>query len=130
MSSFADRLNGWQRIGIVVLVFWAIGGAFWGYNIGYHEGGDVDQDFKQCRAGAQNWYENQYRIEGSPRYTTKDLIGDWGKCKAEYDRANKDATSTGWLYAALLAVLPIPLAWFAVYKSIALLRWIREGFQM
>ncbi len=56
------------------------------------------------------------------------MIRDLGKCQLEYTRANKEATSTGSLYAVLLALLPIPLGWLAVYKSIALLRWIREGF--
>jgi hypothetical protein len=121
------RLNGWQRIGIVASVVWVIAGGCWGYNIGYHEGGDVDRDFEQCRAGAQNWYQNQY--QGTPRYTTGDLIKDLGKCKSEYIKANKEATSTGSLYAGLLALLPIPLGWFAVYKSIALFLWIREGFR-
>jgi hypothetical protein len=118
------RLNGWQRIGVVASVLWAIGGAFWGFNIGYHEGGDVDRDFEVCRAGTQYRYQHQ----GTPRYTTDDLIKDLGKCQSEYARANKEATSTGSLYAVLLALLPIPLGWLAVYKFIALLRWIREGF--
>ena len=92
-----------------------------------HEGGDVDRDFEACRAGAQNWYWNQGHR--TPRYTTDDLIRDWGKCKSEYLKANKEATFTGSLYAVLLALLPIPLGWLAVYKFIALLRWIREGFR-
>lgn len=107
-------------------VAWAIGGAFWGFNIGYHDGGDVDRDYEICRAGAQNWYQNQY--QGTKPYTTGDLIRDLGKCQTEYAKANKDATSTGWLYAVLLALLPIPFGWLAVYKSVALIRWIREGF--
>ncbi|MGP8175062.1 MAG: hypothetical protein ACLP7O_11020 [Terracidiphilus sp.] len=126
MSPSLEKLNGWQRIGVVLSVVWAIAGGFWGYNIGYYEGGDVRRDFEQCRAGAQYWYQNQY--QGAPRYTTSDLIRDLGKCQLEYTRANKEATSTGSLYAVLLALLPIPLGWLAVYKSIALLRWIREGF--
>ncbi len=120
------RLNGWQRIGVVLSVVWAIGGGCWGYNIGYHDGGDVDGDFQQCRAGAQNWYQNQY--QGTSRYTTEDLIKDLEKCHSEYLKENKEATSAGLLYAALLGLLPIPLGWFVVYKSIALLCWIREGF--
>jgi hypothetical protein len=122
-------LSGWQRIGIVASVVWAIGGGFWGYYIGYHEGGDFGRDYKQCRAGAQNWYQNQNLYKGTPRYTTGDLIKDLGKCQSEYASANRAANSTGSLYAALLAFLPIPLGWFAAYKSIALLRWIREGFE-
>jgi type VI protein secretion system component VasK len=124
-----NQLNGWQRIGVVLSVLWAIGGAFWGYNIGYHEGGDVDRDFEQCKGGAHNWYQNQDQYQEARRYTTNDLIRDLGKCSSEYQGASKDATQTGALYAALLAILPIPLAWLAVYKSIALLHWIREGFE-
>ena len=123
------QLNGWQRIGVVLSVLWAIGGSFWGYTIGYHESGDSDRDFQVCWDGAQNWYQNQYQIQGTPRYKASDLIRDQGKCRTEYDKVKKDATSTGTLYAALLAVLPIPLGWLAIYKFIALLRWIREGFE-
>jgi hypothetical protein len=123
------QLNGWQRIGVVVSIAWVIGGAIWGYNIGYYEGGDVDRGFEQCRGGAQNWYQNQNQYQETRRYTTNDLIKDLEKCGSEYRKAHKDAMSTGWLYAALLALLPIPLGWLAVYKSIALLNWIREGFR-
>jgi hypothetical protein len=79
--------------------------------------------------GAQNWYQNQNQYQETRRYTTNDLIKDLEKCGSEYRKAHKDAMSTGWLYAALLALLPIPLGWLAVYKSIALLNWIREGFR-
>ncbi len=119
------RLNGWQRIGVVASVLWAIGGGFWGYHIGYHEGGDVQRDFEQCRAAAQS----RYQYQATPRYSTDDLIKDWEKCRSEYVKANKEATSTGSLYAVLLAFLPIPFGWLAVSKSVALLRWIREGFE-
>lgn len=120
-------MNGWQRIGIVVSVIWAIGGGFSGYYIGYHEAGDFDRDFQQCRAGAQYWYQNQYH--GTSRYTTDDLIRNLGKCKAAYVKANNESNSTGSLYALLLALLPIPFGWLAVYKSVRLFRWIREGFE-
>jgi hypothetical protein len=122
-------MNGWQRIGVVLSVLWAIGGTFWGYNIGCHEGGDVDRDFEQCRQGAQNRYENQNQYQETRRYTPNDLIKDLGECRSRYKRASRDATQTGSLYAALLALLPIPFAWFAVYKSVALIRGVREGFE-
>lgn len=54
---------------------------------------------------------------------------DLEKCWTDYEKAKKDATSNGEIDAALLALLPIPLSWFLVYKSIALIRWIREGFE-
>lgn len=128
MNSVGKRhLNGWQRIGVVASVVWVIGGGLWGYYLGYHEGGEVDRDFQQCRAGAQNWYQNQYH--GTSRYTTSDLIKDLEKCRSEYVKTNQEANYTGALYAVLLALLPIPLGWLAVCKSIALLHWIIEGFR-
>lgn len=121
------RLNGWQRIGVVASFVWAIGGAFWGFSVGYNEYG-LSVDYYQCTAGAQNWFENQDQYPNSRRYTRDDLERDLGKCAAENLNAQKEASLSGALYAVLLALLPIPLGWLAVYKLIALLRWIREGF--
>jgi hypothetical protein len=123
MSQKQMQLNGWQRIGVVLSVLWAISGAFWGYNIGYHEGGDAKQEHEECRATVNA------RLAGTARVTMNDWAKDIGRCDSVFRKQNEDATQTGSLYAALLALLPIPFAWIAVYKSIALLRWIREGFQ-
>jgi len=116
-------MNGWQRIGVVLSILWAISGAFWGYNIGYHEGGDIKQEHEQCRANVNA------RLAATPRVSMNDWAEDIGRCDSVFRKQNGDSIQTGSLYAALLALLPIPFAWIAVYKSIALLRWIRKGFQ-
>jgi hypothetical protein len=42
------RLNGWQRIGVIASVLWAIGGAFWGNNIRLREGDWVLEEYRAC----------------------------------------------------------------------------------
>jgi hypothetical protein len=114
-----EKLNGWQRIGVVLSVVWAIGGVGWGFNIAYI---DVEQNYSQCRAGANALYIH-----------TANETSEWGKaleqCDLNHVNQNEDAAFYGSVHAVFIGLLPIPIGWFAVYKSIALLRWIREGFK-
>ena len=49
MLQLPDHLNGWQRIGVVLSVVWAVTGAWWGSYIGTHELDYVQQDYEHCR---------------------------------------------------------------------------------
>ena len=111
------RLNGWQRIGIVLSVIWAIGGGLWGNNIGIHEGGWVASRLGDCYA------MRSIQPDGSvPRDT------DWGPCIEAFHRDWPEAISHHWPYAAIVGLVPIPFAWLMVYALIGLWRWIRRGF--
>jgi hypothetical protein len=125
------HLNGWQRIGVVASFAWAIGGAFWGYHIGYdwgHDigfrGYDIQQRFDSCWSDAQ-----QRELDAKSKHQTNNFIADSGQCKLNRRRDIQAASSNGWLYAALIGLLPIPCGWFGVYGSIALTYWIRRGFE-
>jgi hypothetical protein len=100
------RLNGWQRIGIVLSVIWAIGGGIWGNNLGIHEGDWVIRRLEYCLA----------------RET------DPAPCHAEFDKYYPRAIATHWASAAIVGLVPIPLVWLMIYGLIGLWRWIRRGF--
>lgn len=102
------RLNGWQRIGIVLSIVWIFVGGFWGNNIGIHEG---------------DWAVNLYRI------CLQTHSGDWGACSKQFNTDYVEAVKYHWYYGAFLAFVPIPIAWLIVYGLIALTRWIRTGFK-
>jgi hypothetical protein len=102
------RLNGWQRIGIVASVIWAIGGAIWGNNIGIHEGDWAVAMLSHC-------YETH--------------SGDWTQCDQDFHRDYSVAIGNHWLYAAVFGLVPIPLGWLIVYGFVGLWRWIRRGFR-
>jgi hypothetical protein len=89
------HLNGWQRIGIVLSVVWAIVGGLWGRKLMF-------QEWATC-------------LE-----TYHDL--DW--CDTNYQWA----LDAEWPMAAIVGLVPIPIAWLLAYALIGLVHWIRRGF--
>jgi hypothetical protein len=109
------RLNGWQRIGIVLSVIWAIGGGVWGNSISIHEGDSALAILSPLRSRC-------YETHHGPR--------DWTQCEQDFDRDYSEAIKYHWHYAAVVAFVPILLAWLIVYAFISLWRWIRRGFNI
>lgn len=112
------RLNGWQRIGVVASVIWAIGGAIWGNNLGIQEGDWVVREYKFCLA------RHSVQPDGTVPQDT-----DWGPCTRAFEKDYPAAVGNHWLYAAVFGLVPIPLGWLVVYGLVALWRWIRVGFK-
>jgi hypothetical protein len=102
------RLNGWQRIGIVLSIVWAI--AAWFYarhvdldlhsnvlNLEYHRCADLpsEKERADCIERARHDFESSFQAD--------------------------------WLYVSAVALLPIPIAWLIAYGLVALVRWISRG---
>jgi hypothetical protein len=100
------RLNGWQRVGIVLSVIWAIGGGLWGNAIGIHQGDWAVEKLKFCYA-----------------HNT-----EWAPCDVAFHMDYSTAIAGHWYVAAIVGLVPIPLGWLIVYALIGLWRWIRRGF--
>lgn len=101
------RLNGWQRIGVIASGAWGVVGFVIGDSIGMH-GGDLAQDeFSDCLA--------------SPS-------GDYDACLAHFKVAYAAGIDGHWLTAALWALVPILFGWLAAWTIVALVRWVRRGF--
>jgi hypothetical protein len=100
------HLNGWQRSGIVASGVWAIVGGLWGNDYGIHQGDWVMVAYRLC-------LEHQT---------------DWGSCDRTLQREWPAAISGHWLSAALAGLAPIPVGWFVAFLIVALLRWVRKGF--
>lgn len=101
------RLNGWQRIGIVVSVIWAIGGGLWGNQIGLDQAAPAIFEYKVC-------------LEANPY--------DGGKCSRGFDQAYSEDIADRWLYAAGFAFVPILIGWLTIYCLLGIGRWIGRGF--
>jgi uncharacterized membrane protein len=101
------RLNGWQRLGIVASVIWIFVGGFLGNSLGIHEGDWAVSMYKLC-------------LHASP---------DWNTCSKIFDRDYVEAVQYHWYYAAILAFVPIPIAWLVGWGFVALVRWVRSGFK-
>jgi hypothetical protein len=107
------RLNGWQRVGIVLSVLWALG--VWVY---------MDAIGEQAAQKAMTDWNN---VCTERKLTQNEL--DLKSCidtavkLAEYKRAD-------WSGVPLItALVPIPVVWLLVYIVVWTMRWIRRGFQ-
>ena len=115
-----SRLNGWQRIGIVLSVLWIPVGHVWALKTlqpdrlpdwPYSalcqdaETRKPNPNYERCIDDAQKWYEGQDKLR-----------------KLDFEDAER--------LAPWFALAPIPVAWFTIYVFVWLGRWIRRGFQL
>jgi len=112
----ARRVGGWQRIGILLSVAWAIAGPLYlndrVYNNALEEYGLT---YHLCR-----------EAQGVPDF-------DPARCTERADEMQKIGMrnfapigSFGW---ALEAIVPVVLGWILAYVIVGLWRWIRAGFK-
>ena len=105
LSMSGRRLHGWARIGIVLSIVWAIMGSIWALNLLF---GPVYQNYATC----------QTLISASP-----------SDCQQLFQTQLADARRRRLTAVAIVGLGPIPVAWMLVYGLVALVRWIRRGFQ-
>jgi|GraSoiStandDraft_47_1057283.scaffolds.fasta_scaffold277881_2 hypothetical protein len=113
------RLNGWQRIGLVTSIVWFIAGGLWGNKIALDEAGArTSLQLDACVA------ENKRR---HGEYGPHEQV--WTPCWDQFG-ANFMRNAEGhWMFAALFALVPLPIAWLLAYALVRLVRWIRAGFK-
>jgi hypothetical protein len=99
------RLHGWARVGIVLSIVWAIMGSVWGLNTLF---GRVYENYAIC----------QTLISASP-----------SDCRELFQAQLADARGRRLTAVAIVGLGPLPVAWVMVYGLVALVRWIRRGFQ-
>jgi|RhiMethySRZTD1v2_1073278.scaffolds.fasta_scaffold473397_1 hypothetical protein len=103
------RLSGWQRIGIVLSVLWAIGVLLYGWQEWSGLSSSNDKLFYDCLF--------------APHTDSSEAIC---KQKAAALRNASMRVSRENLAARLV---PIPIVWLLVYIVVWTARWIRRGFQ-
>lgn len=129
------RLNGWQRIGVIVSVLWIVGGFLWG-NSWYLSSQDapVASEYRLCEAAAdqkqQNYMQEAQAAQESntPLRTTDTWNADDAKCQQEMNSGFIAATKGHWLAASLFAIFPLLFAWGLAWIVMRLYRWVRTGF--
>lgn len=110
------RLNGWQRLGIVVSICWIVGGGLWINGKVIDEmAHPVVSEYQSCL----NTHSAQ-SDDSTPADTD---------CSAKFDADFGPAVSNHWSYSIALTFIPIPVAWLTVYGLIGLVKWIRAGFK-
>ncbi len=110
------RLNGWQRIGIVLSIVWLIVVCPW---IRYGQEQHAEQEYKHSYDGCVG--------PEPPDKTDLKRLDIEERCRA--DAVNMYQLYEGsWRSAALLTLIPILIAWLFAYGLVFLVRWIRRGF--
>ena len=102
------KINGWQRLGIIASVTWALGAYFYTFN-----------------------HEQQAGIELSVALDSgcREAHPEQGKQCDEKMYANVIRNLPAEREdAAIVAFAPIPFAWGFAYLAVFLFRWVRRGF--
>jgi hypothetical protein len=103
------RLNGWQRIGVVLSVCWILGGFIWGAN----------------QVGSEATIPAEAHITACYSANVTDLSACNAAAAAEYTAALDGSHRWAWGFA--FATIPVVLAWLLGWGLIAVIRWIIAG---
>jgi hypothetical protein len=115
-----SRLNGWQRIGILLSVLWAIGSWIWITR----ENLDRQTDLKYDPAVLLDQLcleQPNADVGACNRRLWEDLADE---APLEIVQKTEDAHD-----AIFFALVPIPIGWLVAYALVGLVRWVKPGFR-
>ena len=114
----ARRLNGWQRVGIVASVLWAIGSWTWitSKNVALQNDPTYDPAILMNQVCLQ---QPNADLGACQRRLAEDLTEEAPIKAAQKAEDARDAI--------ISALAPIPIAWLLAYAIIGLVRWISRG---
>ena len=101
------RLSGWQRLGLIISVFWIVGSffaiRFWEYNEAVDYASTVlsrctaaDRTFDECYASTEKW-----RLAARTIYWPNIFLG---------------------------SLVPVPLLWLVGWGILKMTHWVKAGF--
>lgn len=119
------RLNGWQRIGVVLSVLWGIGAAYYESNaINARETAAISDQVELLRRICR-MEQDQAITESRP--FNRDCVEEFRKNVDDFLR-NPAFRESRWSIA-LAALVPILFGWLLAYSLVGLFKWIRAGFR-
>ena len=102
------RINGWQRIGIVLSITWIIG-------VGIVFSEKVRDD---ANAISSNRFDICRNIQNS----------DFQTCSNQQWEVYKKLNDPNWSMISIFALTPAVLGWLFVYMMLGIYRWVGRGF--
>jgi hypothetical protein len=110
------RLNGWQRIGIVLSVLWFVIGGLWINSLVLDSmGASAMAEHRRCLDA----------VTAVPNDSSWDEA-----CGKKFRATYSTAVADHWTYAVVYTLIPIPIVWLLVYGVVVLVRWIGAGFAL
>jgi hypothetical protein len=116
------RLSGWQRVGIIASVLWALGA---GLVTRIHDARHAQQEYEFV----YNTCIDQKRAQqaDSTKPLSKETVSE---CQKEGGELYQLVLASSWENVAIVALVPIPLGWLLVYAVVWIWRWVRRGFNI
>ena len=103
------RLNGWQRIGVVLSIIWAVGAAEY----------ERDRQIEQGNELA----EFRYRL------CMETKSANANSCSEKLGKDLKKAVEPFWGNIAFYSLAPVVAGWVVIYLIIIIVRWVKTGFK-
>jgi hypothetical protein len=126
------KLNGWQRIGVVISILWALGAGI------YERKSTVEYSYQfysnsleYCRSAAKRAQEYEGLVSRDVLAASKAWENSYWDCnKQSLETADKirGFNSNAVLSVLAVSLLPIVFGWLLALLSIKIFRWIRVGF--
>jgi hypothetical protein len=114
------RLNGWQRIGIILSVVWMIGAYLHVYD-------DRVENFTAMNVAHETACMDQHRANGETFDQYFPICDAIGKTNGGLDRAMA-AFHDARMEALVIAIGGALLGWVVAYLVVFLFRWTKHGF--
>jgi hypothetical protein len=112
------RLNGWQRIGIVLSILWALGAGLYTYKAHEARADKMSgRDYDACINAKET-------LSKLPETKGINFVGD---CVAEAAQSYQFWSQWKWSGTAIVALIPIPIIWLLVYIVVWATRWRRTN---
>lgn len=105
------RLNGWQRLGVIVSVIWLPIGFLWGNSL-----------FIQVQT------DGPERVMMSCNKINSALGKPLEECYKQFHSAYAASIAGHWWAGVVAAILPLLLAWGLAWVGLCLGRWVHAGF--
>lgn len=104
------KINGWKRLGIIASVVWVIGAYFYTLNAAMERNISLNVEIENSCAEVHRDEPNDPCFQEAVDSAMRQLPGEREE-------------------AAIVALLPVPVAWGVTYLVLFLVRWVRRGFQ-
>ena len=121
------RLNGWQRLGIVASVVYALYGA--GYEmskLSNEQRAGFEIAYKNCEA-AHDGDQAEANAVAERRHTAPYLVPN--SCIDRATEVSYLPRTEFWSEVALTAFVPVVFGWIAALMAVSTVRWVWRGFK-